>query len=278
MDAPERFEVAAGGLMLRGESAGEGPSVILLHGLTATRDVVVHRSKGLIRGGLRQVAYDARGHGESDPAPPGAGYSYAELAADLAAVAEAQAAGGPLVAVGNSMGAHTAAAYALAHPDRLAGLVLVGPAYAGAIRAADLERWDRLAAALEAGGVDGFCAEVVRGLDPAWRETVERFTRARMMRHRDLAAQARALREVPRSRPFGSLAELERLEVPALVVASRDEADPHHPYAVAAEYAERLPRARLVSEEPGDPPLAWQGGRLAREIIAFCAELGLCQP
>ena len=85
-------------------------------------------------------------------------------------------------------------------------------------------------------------------------------------------AVARALREVPRSAPFEALSELELVDVPALVVASHDAADPGHPYSVAAAYAESLPRARLISEEAGSSPLAWQGGRLAREIAAFCAE------
>ena len=88
-------------------------------------------------------------------------------------------------------------------------------------------------------------------------------------------ALVEALREVPRSRPFESLEELERLEVPALVVASHDDADPGHPYATAAAYAERLPRARLVSEGEGESPLAWQGGKLSREIAAFYAEAHL---
>jgi hypothetical protein len=83
---------------------------------------------------------------------------------------------------------------------------------------------------------------------------------------------ARALREVPRSPPFESLDELEFLDLPALVVASHDIADPEHPYAIAKAYAEHLPRARLVSEEEGESPLAWQGGRLSREIASFSAE------
>ena len=58
--------------------------------------------------------------------------------------------------------------------------------------------------------------------------------------------------------------------LPALVVASHDEADPGHPYAVAEAWAARLPRATLLSEEPGQSPLAWQGGRLSRAIAAFC--------
>ena len=68
-----------------------------------------------------------------------------------------------------------------------------------------------------------------------------RVSAERMGLHRDLGELARALRETPASRPFGSLEELAGLEVPALVVASGDEADPGHPYAVAEAYAAALP-------------------------------------
>jgi hypothetical protein len=84
---------------------------------------------------------------------------------------------------------------------------------------------------------------------------------------------ARALREVPRSRPFATLDDLRGIEAPALVVASHDAADPGHPYGVAAAYAEALPGAELISEEAGQSPLAWQGGRLSRAIAAFAARL-----
>ena len=87
-----------------------------------------------------------------------------------------------------------------------------------------------------------------------------RFTRERMLLHRHPDALAEALRQVPRSRPFGAMGELEALAVPALVVASHDAADPGHPREVAERYAERLPRARLIGEAEGESPLAWQGG------------------
>jgi pimeloyl-ACP methyl ester carboxylesterase len=67
--------------------------------------------------------------------------------------------------------------------------------------------------------------------------------------------------------------ELESLEIPTLVVASHDAADPGHPYEVALAYAERLPQARLIGESEGESPLAWQGGKLSREIVAFCRSL-----
>ncbi|HWM55047.1 MAG TPA: alpha/beta fold hydrolase [Solirubrobacterales bacterium] len=266
---------AGDGLAIKGETAGEGPPIVLCHGLTATRDSVVHGSRALERAGYRQVSYDARGHGESDPAPAGEGYGYPELAGDLESVVAAEVGEEPFVLVGSSMGAHTAVAFSLHSPERLAGLVLIGPVYRGAIDEAELAYWDGLATALETGGVDGFVEYIDRfqAADPAWRESILRFTRERMLRHRHLDAVAEALRQVARSQPFGEMAELESVQAPALVVASHDDADLGHPRAVAEAYAERLPLARLVGESEGESPLAWQGGRLSREIAAFSAPL-----
>lgn len=172
--------------------------------------------------------------------------------------------------VGHSMGAHTAAAYALEHPEHLAGLVVIGPVYRGLVSEQALSYWDGLAGALEQDGADGFVAYIdAGGIDPAWRETILRITRERIGLHRHPAALVEALREVPRSRPFESMDELEFLDLPTLVVASRDEADPSHPFAVAEDYADRIPGAELVSEERGESPLAWQGGKLSREIARF---------
>jgi pimeloyl-ACP methyl ester carboxylesterase len=272
--APRDF-TAGNGLAIRGEAVGEGPAVVLCHGITATRQSVIHGSRALERAGHSVVLYDARGHGESDPAPAGEGYGYPELVGDLESVVDVAVGERDFVLAGHSMGAHTAVAYALRHPERLAGLVAIGPAYDGTITAESPAYWDGLSEALREGGVDGFVAYIDRfqGIDPAWRDSVLRFTRERMLRHRRLDAVVAALHEVPRSRPFEALAQLESIEVPALVVASHDAADPGHPYAVAAAYAEHLPRARLVSEAEGQSPLAWQGGRLSRTIAAFAAQL-----
>ena len=270
--APRQF--AAGERpAIRGEVTGEGPPIVLCHGLTATRGSVVHGSRALERAGHAVVAYDARGHGESDPAPEGQGYGYPQLTDDLELVVAAAVGDGRFLLGGHSMGAHTAVGYALRHPERLAGLVLIGPTFTEELDDEALAYWDGLAEALAAGGVDGFVAYIDRNqeTDPAWRDSVLRFTRDRMLRHRHLDAIVAALRAVPRSRPFDSLEQLEGLRVPALVVASHDAADPGHPRSVAAAYAERLPLARLAGEAEGESPLAWQGGRLSREIASFCA-------
>jgi pimeloyl-ACP methyl ester carboxylesterase len=260
--------------VLRGSVAGEGTPIVLCHGLTASRRYVLQGSRALERAGHRVVLYDARGHGESDPAPAGQSYGYPELIADLGRVVEEEVGSERFLLGGHSMGAHTAVGYALAHPERLSGLVVIGPTYTGEIRPESLAYWDGLASALEAGGIDGFVDYIVResGVGERWRDSVARVSAERMELHRDLGAMARALRETPASRPFGSLEELAGLDVPALVVGSGDEADPGHPYAVAELYKKALPRGRLISEDAGQSPLAWQGGRLSREISLFALE------
>ena len=222
----------------------------------------------------RVITYDARGHGESDPAPGGQSYGYPELIADLERVVEAEVGEGRFLLGGHSMGAHTAVGYALAHPERLSGLVIIGPTYTGELGEAKLAYWNGLADALEGKGIDGFVDYLTREGETAadWRESVARISRERMGLHRDPRELARALRETPASRPFGSLEDLSGLDVPALVVASHDDADPGHPYAVAEAYAAALPRARLISEDEGQSPLAWQGGRLSRDIALFAVE------
>jgi pimeloyl-ACP methyl ester carboxylesterase len=272
---PSPFEVASAGVELSGEEVGEGAPVILLHGLTATRRYVLHGSVALARRGYRLVSYDARGHGESSPAPEGSGYGYDTLTDDLTAVLAERAPGAQPVLVGHSMGCHTAVAHALDHADEVAALVLAGPVVLGLPATEErLAYWDRLADGLERGGVDGFMEAYEASLEaaPDWTETALRITRERMQLHRHPQAVARALREVPRSLAFDGLEELETLDVPALVVASYDEADPGHPYTIAEAWAERLPAGRLISEEPGKSPLAWQGGRLSRVIGDFLDE------
>jgi pimeloyl-ACP methyl ester carboxylesterase len=272
MAAAGQFEVGPAPV-LRGESAGEGVPIVLCHGITATRRYVVHGSRMLERAGFRVITYDARGHGESDPAPEGEGYGYPWLVDDLERVVAAQVGSEKLILAGHSMGAHTAVAYALRHSERLAGLVVIGPVFRGGqIPDSAYSYWDGLAAALERGGVDGFVEFINReqaSMAPAFRDSVLRFTRERMLAHEHLDGVLAALRETPRSRPFEELSELRAIEVPALVVASRDEADPGHPYKSAVAYAEALPQARLVSEDEGESPLAWQGGKLSRQIASF---------
>ncbi len=274
--AANLLDIEADGTLLSGELSGEGTPVALLHGLTATRRYVVMGSSSLQRSGHRVLAYDARGHGRSEPAAEG-DYGYERLARDLAA-ALAAAGFARAVLAGASMGAHTALRLALERPDLVAGLVLITPSYdpEDARTPAELARWDALARGLREGGVEGFLAAYDLGAiaSPA-RETVERVLRQRLAAHEHPQAVADALEAVPRSSPFEDAAELSRLAVPTLVVASRDEPDPGHPLAVAESWARWIPGARLAVEDEGPPthsPLAWQGGQLSRLIAGVAAD------
>jgi pimeloyl-ACP methyl ester carboxylesterase len=231
-------------------------------------------SRYLARAGVELVGFDARGHGESSPAPSSQAYRYADMVRDLDALVESI--GTPVVLVGNSMGAATAAAWALEHPDGVAALVQVTPGFTGDAKGdVDLDDWDRLAKGMEHGGVEGFMEAYVPPAEPRFREAALKFTRQRLERHKHPDAVADALRVVPRSVAFDGLEALGALQMPSLVVGSRDDSDPGHPLALAEAYAEHLPDSTLLVEAPGESPLAWQGAQLSRAIETFLRDESL---
>ncbi len=271
---PERTIHSGSGVCISADDVGEGPAVVLLHGLTASRRYVVMGSNALGRAGHRVVAYDARGHGASTPAPHATAYGYPELCGDLRAVLDGLGIERAVLA-GVSMGAHTCLRFALELPERVAAIVAITPAfdpeqYADPARVA---RWDALSDALRGGGIERFAEEFgIQRIPERWRASVARALRQRLAVHEHLDALADALAAVPRSAPFADLDALAAVTCPAVVIASRDEADPGHPLAVAERYAQLLPAGRLVVEEPGRSPLAWQGGRVAKLIAQVAAQ------
>jgi 3-oxoadipate enol-lactonase len=262
----------AGSITLKGETLGEGSPVVLVHGLSATRRNVVQGSRALVKRGYRLISYDARGHGESQPGPS---YEYSDLVGDLEAVLEELELEQPAL-VGSSMGAATAMAFTLEHPDRVPALVQITPAYTGYARTGDVdgESWEKLAEALDE-GIDRFLEVAQPGnLPERWREVAREATRQRMERHADLASVAQALREVPSSIAWKGLEPLSKLDVPVLVVGSQDDSDWLHPLGVAQEYCRKLPNCELVVEDKGQSPLAWQGARLSNLIADFFERVG----
>ena len=254
--------------------AGEGTPVVLLHGLTATNRYVVMGSKALERSGHRVIAYDARGHGRSDPAPSPDAYRYEDLRDDLVRVMDERGIDRAVLA-GASMGAHTSLRLALEQPERAAALVIITPAYdPDDFGDPDsLARWDALSDGLRNGGVEGFVEAYGDPEVPEqWKETVFRVIRQRLAAHEHPEALADALSAVPRSRPFADLHALAGIEAPTTIVADRDETDPGHPLSVGEDYARVIPGARLVVEEEGKSPIAWQGGQLSKVIAQVARE------
>ena len=93
-----------------------------LHGLVDTLHIWKRLAPDLEARG-RVIRIDQRGHGRSG-APPGP-YSRADLAADVVAVLDAEEIDRTIL-VGHSMGGIVAMEAALAYPDRIAALVLIG--------------------------------------------------------------------------------------------------------------------------------------------------------
>lgn len=256
------------GVCLSGEQAGAGTPIVLLHGLTATRRYVVMGSRALERSGHRVIAYDARGHGHSSRAPTPEAYTYELLARDLQAVLDRLEIERAVLA-GASMGAQTALRFALAQPERVLALGLITPAFDPDTHGQDsYASWDRLAQGLRAGGVEGFVdAYDLDAVPERFRDTVAKVLRQRLSAHDHPLAVADALQAVPRSRPFERWDELRSIEVPTVVITSRDEADPTHPLVVGERYAAMIPHAKLVVEEPDSSPIAWQGGQLSKVLV-----------
>jgi len=251
----------------------DGPSVLLMHGLSSVRRLVLMGSKRLEKDGANLVSYDARGHGQSSGPKPGGGYSYDTLADDALAVFDSGSrAGEPFVAVGVSMGAHTALKLALREPDRIAGLVLLTPAFDPDAEHSDYAKWDRLADGIAANGVEGFIdAFDFSSIDARWRELAVTATRQRIERHQHLECVAEALRQVPRSRPFDSWAQLRAIHAPTTVIGSRDGPDPGHPLAVAVKVAQAIPGASIEVEPEGESPLAWRGAAISETVAKLLA-------
>ena len=105
------------------EVAGEGPLVVLAHGLGDTRYAYRFVVPLLVAAGYRVAATDLRGTGESDAGF--AGYTRTDIAGDL--VALIRHLGGPAVLVGHSISGGAATIAAATAPDLIAALVELAP-------------------------------------------------------------------------------------------------------------------------------------------------------
>ncbi len=107
---------------LRDEGRKDAPAIMLLHGSNA--DLLTWEPwAAALRGQYRVIRFDQVGHGLTGPDPKD-DYSRANYVADVLAVADKLGLKTFIIG-GNSMGGKHALAFALAHPDRVAGLLLV---------------------------------------------------------------------------------------------------------------------------------------------------------
>lgn len=231
MNAPPRLHV---------EADGAGPVVLLMHGLGGSARNWGPQVRAL-RDTHRVVRFDARGHGRSEAPVDEEAYRPESFVADVGRVLD-QVGAARATLGGLSMGAGVALRFALAHPERVSGLVLA--AFPGSSDGAGFASVALpFADAIERRGLEAAGAEFVWGaasrLDAAGRLVRQGFMEhpphAIMWTLRSLVAAQPSVRELAPA--------LAGLRMPALVIVGARDRGSMEP---SRELAEALAEGRLV--------------------------------
>ena len=227
------------GITIHYEDQGEGPALVLMHGLGGSTEVW-KQVAAEFRREFRVVSIDLRGSGRSDkPAGP---YSLELLLEDLAGLSAALGLA-PMTLVGHSLSGILALAYAARHAPDVTAVVGVGTVANPSEEARALMR-ERAERARDGGMSDVARGVAERGSDPTWRS-------------RDALAFATFREAVAAHDPeaYASLAllvagldvsaELSQVTIPVLLVAG--ETDIVCPPESVRATVERLPNATYAS-------------------------------
>ena len=232
--------------------------VVLLHAWGESRRSF-DRLLPLLPRTIHAVAMDLRGHGDADK--PAAGYSLAEVAADVAAFMDA--AGVPsAVLLGSSSGGYIAQQVAVTSPHRVTGLVLVGSPRSLQGRPPFADEIDQLTDPVDAAWVRKTLTWFPRFRQvPPWYIDGRVHDGARMPSH----VWREALAGLVSARPPTDIATI---TAPTLIVwGARDELlTREHQQALAAA----IPASRLIVYQDTGHLVLWeQPERVASDLTAF---------
>ncbi|HEY7801373.1 MAG TPA: alpha/beta hydrolase [Dehalococcoidia bacterium] len=230
------------GINIHYEEFGEGPDLVVAHGLLgsiATMPLFGDRLEAIAARGVHVIAYDARGHGGSGFSRRASDYTWPALASDMRGLMRSLGVERASI-YGGSMGAGTAITLALDHPDAVEKLILNSPPPTGA----DLKRIQPMFAGLAllyrlfgARLTGRIVASLPRaGADPKF--DIGAFLAGQ--RAEAIAAAIHGLFDGPRL-PAYRYAEIMQ---PALILTHPD--DPIHPLRAGELLHERLPHAKLA--------------------------------
>ncbi|MET8231409.1 alpha/beta hydrolase [Micromonospora sp. NPDC005298] len=225
------------------EVTGDGPLVVLAHGMGDSREAYRFVAPPLVAAGYRVAAVDLRGCGESSARWPS--YSRTDIAHDLLAVIRHL--GGPAVLVGHSISGGAATIAAAEAPDLVTGLVELAPfTRKQSIRLGDLRvaRYRRGMARLLGTGLlgsvrlwRGYLEVAYPGRKPAdWTARTARIDA--MMRE---PGRMRAMRKMGQSAPVDAGAQLPNVRCPVLVVEGTLDPDWVDPRAEGEAIVAALP-------------------------------------
>lgn len=255
---------------------GEGPLVVLAHGMGDTRRSYRFLVPGLVAAGYRVANVDIRGAGESSTGWDG--YSRTDVAGDL--VALVRHLGGPAVLVGQSFSGGAVAIAATSAPDLVSGVVQLAPftrrqtiSFGGLLRA---PRYRASSTLLTKVGLFGSLEAWSQYLDLAyptkpadWAEELER-TRATMSE----PGRMRIAQAMGRSAPTDAGAQLPNVTCPVLVVMGDLDPDWADPRAEGEKIVADLPAGLgelAVIEGAGHYPHAQTPERVLDLVLPFLA-------
>jgi pimeloyl-ACP methyl ester carboxylesterase len=144
--------VLSSGVKLHYQQIGEGPDLVMIHGITGNLAVWHLQIVPALADHFRTLTYDLRGHGHSDVPP--AGYSPDQMASDLLELLDVLEIERPVL-VGHSYGADVALYAAAREPDRVDQVIAIEaalPALEASRRHDGWVGWSYWAAALEQAG------------------------------------------------------------------------------------------------------------------------------
>jgi pimeloyl-ACP methyl ester carboxylesterase len=144
--------VLSNGVRIHYQQVGEGPDVVMVHGITGNLAVWHLRIVPALSDRFRMLTYDLRGHGYSGTPPTG--YSPDDMATDLLQLLDALDIERPVV-IGHSYGADIALYFAARHPERVREVIAIEaalPAMEDVRAHEDWVGWDYWVAALERAG------------------------------------------------------------------------------------------------------------------------------
>jgi pimeloyl-ACP methyl ester carboxylesterase len=244
---------------------GAGAPFVFQHGLGGDAT----QPDGLYDPAGRLVCLECRGHGGTQPLGAPAALSFATFAADVLALMDHLGLERATVG-GVSMGAGVAARLAAEHPDRVAALVLVRPAWLDAGHPENLRIMETVGDLLERHGAQQGLAELEN--DAGYRAVAARSPAAAESLRGQFArpyARERApvLQRMPADFPLSGGSRWSDVCAPALVLATQG--DPIHPFAIAAAIAARLPGAELREVPSKDADPVAHARAIAAAISAF---------
>ena len=248
-EAPTAFLIRPGG-RLAVDVRGDGPLVVCVPGMGDLRSVYRFLCPVLLDAGYRVAAMDLRGHGDSDATFD----AYDDVAAGSDVLALIAALGEPAVVVGNSMGAGAAAWAAAEAPERVAGLVLIGPFVRQVPVGRVMELAFRLALRWPWGRAAwlAYYPRLYPGRPPADLEA----HRKRIRRSLSQPGHWRAFARTIRTSHAPVEARLGEVHAPTLVVMGSRDPDFPDPAAEAQLVARRLHGEVLLVPEAGHYPQA----------------------